>query len=165
MKLYGGIDLHSNNNVIVLSDREDKVIYRRRLPNDIELVISELAPFGDDIEGLVVESTDNWYWLVDGLMEVDYRVHLANTAAIVQFEGLKYADDDTDARWLANLLRPGLLPEGYIYPKEERPVRDLLRRRGKLVQQAHRQPAIGAEPPGTQPWTFAQCQPGQAADL
>jgi hypothetical protein len=60
---------------------------------------------------------------------------LANTAAIVQYEGLKYADDDSDARWLAKLLRLGLLPEGYIYPKAERPVRDLLRRRSKLVQQ------------------------------
>jgi transposase len=99
------------------------------------LVRAELAAFGEEIEGLVVESTYNWYWLVDGLMEVGYRVHLANTAAIVQYAGLKYADDDTDARWLAKLLRLGLLPEGYIYPKEERPVRDLLRRRSKLVQQ------------------------------
>jgi hypothetical protein len=78
MKLYGGIDLHSNNSVIVLSDEEDKVVYRRRLANDIELVLAELVPFDDAIEGLVVESTYNWYWLVDGLMEAGYRVHLAN---------------------------------------------------------------------------------------
>jgi transposase len=135
MKLYGGIDLHSNNSVIVVLDEQDKVVYRRRLANDLELVLSELAPFKEAIAGLVVESTYNWYWLVDGLMGAGYRVHLANTAAIVQYEGLKYADDDSDARWLAKLLRLGLLPEGYIYPKEERPVRDLLRRRGKLVQQ------------------------------
>jgi len=135
MKLYGGIDLHSNNSVIALLDQEDKVVYRRRLPNEIEVVLAELRPFRDDIEGLVVESTYNWYWLVDGLMEAGYRVHLANTAANVQYEGLKYADDDTDARWLAKLLRLGLLAKGYIYPKEERPLRDLLRRRSKLVQQ------------------------------
>ena len=66
----------------------------------------------------MVESTYNWYWLVDGLMEAGYRVHLANTAAIVQYEGL---NDDSDARWLAKLLRLGLLPEGYIYPKEAVP--------------------------------------------
>jgi transposase len=68
-------------------------------------------------------------------MEADYRVHLANTAAIVQYSGLKYSDDDADAAWLAKLLRLGLLPEGYIYPKEQRAVRDLLRRRSRLVQQ------------------------------
>ena len=135
MKLYGGIDLHSNNNVIALQDESDMVVYQRRLPNDIDCVLHELAPYQADIEGLVVESTYNWYWLVDGLMEAGYRVHLANTAAIVQYEGLKYSDDDTDARWLAKLFRLGLLPEGYIYPKEERAVRDLLRKRSQLVRQ------------------------------
>jgi transposase len=68
-------------------------------------------------------------------MDAGYRVHLANTAAIVQYSGLKYSDDDSDALWLAKLLRLGLLPEGYIYPKEQRAVRDLLRRRSRLVQQ------------------------------
>ena len=135
MKLYGGIDLHSNNSVIALLDEQDKVVYRRRLPNEIAIVLAELAPFGDDIQGLVVESTYNWYWLVDGLMAAGYEVHLANTAAIVQYEGLKYTDDDSDARWLAKLLHLGLLPEGYIYPKEERAVRDLLRKRSQLVRQ------------------------------
>ena len=135
MKVYGGIDLHSNNSVIALLDEQDKVVYRRRLPNDLQVVLPALAPYRDAIEGLVVESTYNWYWLVDGLMEAGYRVHLANTAAIIQYEGLKYADDDSDARWLAKLLRLGLLPEGYIYPRGERPVRDLLRKRGQLVHQ------------------------------
>jgi transposase len=68
-------------------------------------------------------------------MAAGYQLHLANTAAIVQYEGLKYTDDDTDARWLAKLLRLGLLPEGHIYPKEQRPVRDLLRKRSQLVHQ------------------------------
>ena len=108
MKLYGGIDLHSNNSVIALSDEEDRVVFRRREANDLERVLSDLPPYGDGIEGLVVESTYNWYWLVDGLMAAGYRLRLANTAAIVQYEGLKYADDDTDARWLAKLLRLGM---------------------------------------------------------
>ena len=82
-----------------------------------------------------MESTYNWYWLVDALVDAGYQVHLANTAAIVQYSGLKYSDDDSDARWLAKLLRLGLLAEGFIYPREERAVRDLLRRRSRLVQQ------------------------------
>jgi transposase len=63
-----------------------------------------------------------------------YRVHLANPAAIRQYEGLKYSGDFTDAAHLAQLLRLGLLPEGYIYPAEERPVRHLSRKRIQLVQ-------------------------------
>ena len=135
MKLYGGIDLHSNNSVIALLDEEDRVVYRRRLLNDLDVVLAELEAYSGDIEGLVVESTYNWYWLVDGLMEAGYQMHLANTAAITQYQGLKYADDDSDACWLAKLLRLGLLPEGYIYPKAQRPIRDLLRKRCQLVQQ------------------------------
>jgi transposase len=61
-------------------------------------------------------------------------VHLANPSAIKQYEGLKHTDDKWDSFWLAHLLRLNILPEGYIYPKEERPVRDLLRRRLLFVK-------------------------------
>lgn len=135
MKLYGAIDLHSNNNVTVLIDEQDKVVYEKRLPNDLPLIAEQLSTYQDTLQGIVVESTYNWYWLVDGLMEQGHRVHLANTAAIQQYEGLKYTDDHSDARWLAHILRLGVLPQGYIYPKEERAVRDLLRKRGQLVRQ------------------------------
>src|SRR5256712_13001458 len=135
MSLYGGIDLHANNSVIVLINEQDEVLYQKRLPNDLTTIMGQLAPYHTEMKGLVVESTYNWYWLVDGLMEADYRVHLANPAAIQQYNGLKYTDDHSDARWLAHLLRLGVLPEGYIYPKAERAVRDLLRKRAHLVRQ------------------------------
>src|SRR3989337_1200904 len=108
MKLYGAIDLHSTNNVTVLIDEQDRVVYQKRLPNDLALILKELWVYQPRVEGIVVESTYNWYWLVDGLMEQGYKVHLANTAAIQQYEGLKYTDDHSDARWLALLLRLGV---------------------------------------------------------
>jgi len=135
MELYGGIDLHSTNSVIVLKDENGKQVERRRVPNDIELVVRLLMPMRSSIKGLAVESTYNWYWLVDGLMNAGFKVHLANPAAMKQYEGIKYTDDDSDAAWLADMLRLGILPEGYIYPKHERPVRDLLRKRSHLVRQ------------------------------
>jgi transposase len=135
MPLYGGIDLHANNSVVALMNEQDEVIYQKRLPNDLSTILEQLAPYHADIEGLVVESTYNWYWLVDGLMEADYRVHLANPAAIQQYNGLKYSDDHADARWLGHLLRLGVLPEGHIYPKADRAVRDLLRKRAHFVRQ------------------------------
>ena len=135
MKLYGAIDLHSNNSVTVVSDEQDHVVYEKRLPNDLALITQELATYRDSLEGIVIESTYNWYWLVDGLMDEGHKIHLANTAAIQQYEGLKYTDDPYDARWLAHLLRLGILPQGYIYPKEHRAVRDLLRKRGQMVRQ------------------------------
>jgi transposase len=135
MKLYGGIDLHSNNSVVVIQDEEDRRLFEKRLRNDLSTILAALAPYASELEGIVVESTYNWYWLVDGLMEAGYRVHLAHTTAIQTYAGLKHGDDNTDASWLAHLLRLGLLAEGYIYPKAERGLRDLLRKRSQLVRQ------------------------------
>jgi transposase len=135
MSLYGGIDLHANNSVVVLLNDQDQVIYQKRLPNHLPTILEPLNLHQSEIKGVVVESTYNWYWLVDGLMEAAYRVHLANPAAMQQYNGLKYTDDRSDARWLAHLLRLGVLPEGYIYPKAARAVRDLLRKRAHLVRQ------------------------------
>ena len=133
--LYAGIDLHSNNNFLGILNERDERIYKQKLPNSLEHVLESLAPFQSQIQGIVVESTFNWYWLVDGLMNAGYRVHLANPAGIEQYKGLKYSDDQRESFWLAHLLRLGLLAEGYIYPKEERPIRDLLRKRSYLVRQ------------------------------
>lgn len=69
MKLYSGIDLHSNNSVVTILDEEDRVVAERRVANELELIHGLLAPYSDALVGVVVESTYNWYWLVDGLME------------------------------------------------------------------------------------------------
>lgn len=139
MKLYSAIDLHSNNHVLTVINEKDEKVFEQRLPNKLEATLEALAPLKKKIQGIAVESTYNWYWLVDGLMEVDYSVHLVNTAAVKQYEGKKFTNDKHDAFWLAHLLRLGILPTGYIYPKEQRAVRDLLRKRSLLVrhQTAH----------------------------
>lgn len=134
MRLYGAIDLHSNNNVLVVLDEQDRVIVERRLPNELALVLAHLAPHREHISAIAVESTFNWYWLVDGLMEAGYTVKLVNTVAVKIYDGLKYSSDEHDARHLAHLLRLGILPTGWIYPKQERAVRDLLRKRAQLVR-------------------------------
>jgi transposase len=135
MKLYGGIDLHSNNSYIVLMDSGGTVVQRSRVGNEIGLVLRTLAPYREQIDSLVVESTYNWYWLVDGLKAAGYAVKLANPSAMQQYQGLKYSDDRSDARWLAEMLRLGIVPTGYIYPEAQRPLRDLLRQRSFLVRQ------------------------------
>jgi transposase len=120
---------------MVVLDEHDRAVCRCRLPNDLAVILPALEPHRADLVGIAVESTFNWYWLVDGLMEAGHRVHLANPSAMQQYSGLKHADDPSDARWLAHMLRIGVLPEGYIYPRAGRGLRDLLRRRTCLVQQ------------------------------
>jgi len=134
MTLYGGIDLHSNSNQSAILSEDRKRVMKRKLTNDPALILNFWEPYKADLVGIVVESTFNWYWLVDLLQENGYRVHLANPAAIQKYNGLKHADDNHDAFWLAELLLLGILPQGYIYPKEIRAVRDLLRKRQQLRQ-------------------------------
>lgn len=131
---YSGIDLHSNNCVVVVSDESDRILVNRRVPNSVPSVLQALEPHREEIVGVVVESTYNWYWLVDGLQAAGYRVHLANIAAIKRYEGLKRTGDEADAAYLAHLLRVGLLAEGYICPKPLRALRDLARKRMQLVR-------------------------------
>jgi transposase len=139
MRLYCGIDLHSNNHVVVVIDEEDRRLVEKRVSNSLERTLALLAPYRTDLTGIAVESTFNWYWLVDGLMDQGYRLHLVNTASVKQYEGLKHTEDRYDAFHLAHLLRLGIVPTGYIYPKERRAVRDLMRRRTGLVRVAARQ--------------------------
>jgi transposase len=134
MKYYCGIDLHSNNSYVVIIDEKDQVVFKKKMANDLSEIVTQLAPYQTRIEGVAVESTFNWYWLVDGLKEAGYKVHLVNTAAAQQYNGKKFTHDEHDARWLAHLMRLGILPEGYIYPKETRGIRDLLRKRSQLVR-------------------------------
>lgn len=134
MKKYSGIDLHSNNAVVVVTDEEDRVLYQKRLPNRLPEILAALAPHREELMGVVVESTYNWYWLVDGLQEHGHTVHLANTGAIKQYDGLKHSGDEADAAHLAHLLRLGILPTGHILPKAQRAARDLARKRLQLVR-------------------------------
>ena len=114
MTLYGGIDLHSNNVMISIIDAQDHLVFERRLANNLSSIQSHLDPYRSRLDGLVVESTYNWYCWGDGLAEQGYDVHLANTTAIQQYSGMKYTDYVSDARYLAQPLRLGILPEGYI---------------------------------------------------
>ena len=131
--LYGGLDLHGNNVFCALLDATRNVVFERRLPNDLDTIGQALEPYQKRIRELAVESTYNWYWLVDGLTKRGYFVRLANPALMKENIGLKHANDKTDARFIARQLSFGSLPEGFIHPPETRGVRDLLRHRMHLV--------------------------------
>lgn len=131
---YSGIDLHSNNCVVTVIDDNDKVVAEKRLPNELSKVVEFLTPWREELAGVVVESTYNWYWLVDGLLGAGFNVKLANTGAIQKYDGLKHTGDEADARQLAHLLRLGILPTGTILPPAHRALRDLARKRMQLVR-------------------------------
>lgn len=134
MKMYVGIDLHSNNNHVAILDERLESVFCRRLRNNLVEVLAHLEPYRSDIASIAVESTYNWYWLVDGLMVAGYDLRLVNTTKASDYHGMKYTDDRHDARWIARLMALGILPEGFIMPPDQRAVRDLLRKRSFMVR-------------------------------
>jgi transposase len=134
-KLIAGIDLHGNNLVIGVINQDGKRVAHRKLECHLGEVTRFLEPLKPQLQSMAVESTFNWYWLVDGLRARGYDIDLANPAQIEQYGGMKHTDDKDDAFHLANLQRLNILPKAHVYNPELRPVRDLLRRRVGLVHQ------------------------------
>lgn len=130
-----GIDLHSNNARCGLMDLTGQRLLQRKLPCELAAILPVLEPYRERITTIAVESTFNWYWLVDGLQDHGYHVVLANPARMQPYSGLKHTDDVSDAFFLTELLRLDILPTGHLYDRVTRPVRDLLRRRMLLVRQ------------------------------
>ncbi len=116
-------------------DQDGKRIAHRKLDCALDQMLAFLEPMKPRLQSMAVESTFNWYWLVDGLHAHGYEIDLANPAQIEQYSGIKHSDDKHDAFHLAELQRLDILPKAYIYDAELRPVRDLLRRRTNLVHQ------------------------------
>ena len=134
-KLIAGLDLHSNNVMIGVINQGGKRVTHRKLDCDLDAIVEFLQPLKPQLQSMAVESTFNWYWLVDGLRARGYPIDLANPAKIEQYSGLKHVNDTDDAFHLADLQRLNILPQGHVYDPELRPVRDLFRRRTKLVHQ------------------------------
>lgn len=134
-KFIAGFDLHSNNVMIGVVNQDGKRVAHRKVDCDLKQVTAFLEPFKSQLQSMAVESTFNWYWLVDGLRAQGYGIDLANPAKIEQYNGLKHVDDKDDAFQLAELQRLKILPKAHVYDPQLRPVRDLLRRRMSLVQQ------------------------------
>lgn len=129
---YSGIDLSARDSHICVVDEDLAILLQLKVANDLHSIALLLDPFKTHLK-VVVESTFNWYWLVDGLQALGFQVCLAHTLGLSMITHAKVKTDRRDAFTLAKLLRAGLIPKAYIYPASSRPIRDLLRRRLSLV--------------------------------
>jgi transposase len=129
---YAGIDLAARTLWLCIVDAEGQTRVSRKLPNDPEQLRQQLEPFQPNLTA-VVESTFNWYWLVDLLQDFGIGVKLAHPLYLKAIAYAKVKTDQVDAHTLAQLLRLEYIPEAFIYPRHLRATRDLLRRRHRLV--------------------------------
>src|SRR5215471_6086691 len=86
---------------------------------------------------VAMESTGEYWQPVFNLLEGTLTVLLVHAAHVKNVPGRK--TDKADARWLATLMRYGLLQASFIPPAGQRDLRDLTRYRTKLVQERARE--------------------------
>jgi transposase len=79
----------------------------------------------------VMESTGSYWKPVFNILEGALKMILANPEQVKALRGKK--TDPNDSRWLASLLRHGLVQGSFIPPRDIRELRDLTRRRRTLV--------------------------------
>lgn len=131
-------DLHSDNVYVRIDDAEGKELFEKKIDNDMALILEELEPYVGEAR-FVLETTGNWYWLVDGLKEAGHdEVYLANALKLRAIAEAKVKTDVRDARKLAQLLRTGDIPPAYAYPAGPREIRDLVRHRRGMVHRRTR---------------------------
>jgi transposase len=127
-----GIDLHRHRSVIVRMSEAGERLDSVQIDNDPMTLAAEIAKAGEHPQ-VVLEATYGWYWAVDVLQEVGAEVHLAHPLGVKGFAYRRVKNDVRDASDLADLLRMGRLPEGWIAPPAVRELRELVRHRAKLV--------------------------------
>lgn len=125
---YCGIDLHSRQMYVTVMDREGNIRFYRNMPNDFTVFHSYIKPFLPDM-AVGVESSCYYYWLSDACRQAGIPFYLGHALYMKAIHGAKTKNDRIDSKKIASLLRAGLFPLAYPYPKEMRSTRDLLRRR------------------------------------
>lgn len=131
MSRYVGVDLHRRRSQVVILDEAGERLSSRQIVNDPLGLVEAVGEAGVGAE-VVLEATWGWYWAADVLTEAGFGVHLAHPLAIGGYRNRRVKNDEKDATLLADLLRMGSLPEGWIAPPELRQLRELVRYRHKL---------------------------------
>jgi len=129
---YCGVDLHAKSIYVCLMNYNGKVFIHRKVPSDPLMFMNTIEAFKDNLV-VGAESTFNWYWIADVCRENNIEFALGNALYMKAIHGGKKKNDKIDSKTIAELLRSGMFPPSYPYRKEKRAVRDLLRRRHKLV--------------------------------
>ena len=132
-KYYCGIDLHARSLYVCILDSTGKQVKHRNIMARPEDLMKAIEKFNDDLV-IAVECMFTWYWVADFCEEHHIKFVLGHALYMKAIHGGKAKNDKIDSHKIATLLRGGMLPMAYVYPKKNRATRDLLRRRTHLMR-------------------------------
>lgn len=133
-KYFCGVDLHAKTNFICIMDYKSRILVHRRIPAEPRVFFNIIEPYKEDLV-VGTESTFNWYWLADLCHDNNIPFALGHALYMKAIHGGKKKNDKIDSKTIADLMRSGMFPPAYSYPKRLRATRDLLRRRHRFVAQ------------------------------
>src|SRR5688572_26573983 len=133
-RFYCGVDLHARSLFAHVLDHKGRTVFEQDLPAGPAVFLRAIKPYR---KNLVVgcECMFAWYWLADLCEDQRIPFVLGHALAMKHIHGGKAKSDKIDAGKLAAMLRGGMFPLAYVYPRAKRQTRDLLRRRSFFVRQ------------------------------
>jgi transposase len=128
-----GVDLHARTMYVCIVNQADEILYHHEIPTKAHLFLEKLSPYREDVV-VSVECIFTWYWVADLCAAEKIPFVLGHALYMKAIHGSKTKNDRIDSKKIAKLLRAGMIPMAYVYPKPMRSTRDLLRRRMHFVR-------------------------------
>lgn len=132
-QFYCGIDLHARTMYLCIVNQEGDILLHKNIPSDPQRFKKVISPYTDDLI-VGVECVFSWYWVADLCEELNINFILGHALYMKAIHGGKTKNDKIDSEKIAMLMKSGMFPMAYVYPKNMRSIRDLLRRRMYLVR-------------------------------
>lgn len=132
-KFYCGIDLHTNKMYVCILNRDGDIVLHRNMRTRPEIFLQAIKPFREDLV-VSAECMFTWYWLADLCEDENIPFVLGHALYMRAIHGGKSKNDKIDSLKIAALLRGGLIPQAYTYPRKMRATRDLMRRRNHFMR-------------------------------
>jgi transposase len=132
-QFYCGVDLHTRSMYVCILDQRGEILLHRNLPAEPDAFLEAIKPYREDIV-VCAECMFSWYWLADLCGGENIPFVLGHALYMKAIHGAKAKNDRIDSRKIAGLLRAGLIPQAYVYPRQMRATRDLFRRRNYLMR-------------------------------
>ncbi|VAW26570.1 Mobile element protein, partial [hydrothermal vent metagenome] len=126
-KFYCGIDLHTSKMYLCILNQEGETVLHRNIRTNPEIFLRAIKPYREDIV-VCAECMFTWYWLADLCVVEHIPFILGHALYMRAIHGGKSKNDKIDSHKIAALLRGGLIPMAYVYPRKMRATRDLMRR-------------------------------------
>jgi transposase len=130
---YCGIDLHARCLYLCILNQDGEIVLHKNIKASAQALLKAIQPFRSNLV-IGVECMFTWYWVADLCADEEIEFVLGHALYMKAIHGGKAKNDKIDSHKIATLMRGGMFPLAYVYPRHMRATRDLMRRRMHLMR-------------------------------